>query len=372
MFGKEKIMKIDIKKQSPIIVLKSTDNTDSIKAVLNFYKQDKKILFLANKNTSFLKDSLEKLQHGMHNFETIYKQVQCMFLKSELGLLNKVHGQSSFIVEIESLLKDEQFSTLYFHRLDTLIECMSLHDCKYLISKIVNAARRNSKKVIFSINHKTTLGKTLESILSSVATQIYTIERDHNPTESKLILLNAKNDTYLVKSALDFYQKNTNILLLASQVTSSLKNNFKKLQKDLSNFDEIYAHINFMFLKDSWTILDNIYGKPFFTYEIQKLMKNQKFSTLYFHRLDMLFSSASEEDCIQLISDIRDFARYYQKKVLFSIDEKTEFGQILKPILLDIVDYENMIEEPKQEDTKIFSHVPVNLILQNKNRRISL
>ena len=207
MFGKEKIMKIDIKKLSQVIVLKSTDNTDSIKAVLNFYQQDQKILFLANSNTSFLKDSLEKLQCNMYNFETIYRDVSCIFLRGKLDILDTLYGKSSFIVEIENLLNDEQYSMLYFHRLDTIIDCAFAHDCEYLIAKIIDAARRNNKKIIFSINHKTTLGHMLDSILSSIATQTYTIEKDNTHIESQLILLNATNDTYLIKSALDLHQK---------------------------------------------------------------------------------------------------------------------------------------------------------------------
>ena len=130
-------------------------------------------------------------------------------------------------------------------------------------------------------------------------------------------------------------------------------------------FDDIYLNLSFMFLKDSWRELDKIYGKPFFIYEMQELMKNEKFSTLYFHRLDTIFDGASSEDCEQLIEDIRELARYYHKRVFFSINSKTKLGQILKPILENSVDYEHIIKK--------FTHTPVNLILsKNTNRRISL
>ncbi len=362
VFGKEKIMKI----QNQIILLKATDNTDAIKAVLNFQKEDEKILLLANQNTSFLKESLEKLQDNMHRFEEIYTHVRCMFLKQRLSILDKLHGKSSFINEIENLVGDVQFSTIYFHRLDALIDCVSQHECEFLVSKIVESGRRFNKKVIFSINNKTEIGQLLDAILSKVATQKYIIGEETNSNNNQLILLNATEDTKLIKSTLNLCQKDKGILFLADKVTLDLKDSFKTLQCEIHGFDEIYTRMSFRFLKDSWKMLDKIYGKVFFLYEMQEMMKDKRYSTLYFHRLDTIFYGASCEDCEQLISDIREFARYYQKKVLFSIDAKTEFGQVLNPILQDAVDYEEKIEK--------FRLKPANLILPmyNKNQRVSL
>jgi UDP-N-acetylglucosamine 2-epimerase len=120
-----------------------------------------------------------------------------------------------------------------------------------------------------------------------------------------------------------------------------------------------------------------MYGKPFFIYEIQNLMKENSFSTVYFHRLDNLFTGASSNDCKQLITDIRDFARYYNKKVIFSIDENTQLGEILLPILKDEVDYEHTIEESCDNCIKKALQEPVNLVLhaptlKPTNRKISL
>jgi hypothetical protein len=213
--------------------------------------------------------------------------------------------------------------------------------------------------------------------LADIVDTKYEIDDSDSYEHQQLILVNSTNNTKLLRSALSLHKEQKNLLLLSNSSTIFLRESFKSLQKEMTDFNKLYSNIRCMFLKDDWSVLDQMYGKPFFIYEIQNLMKENSFSTVYFHRLDNLFTGASSNDCKQLITDIRDFARYYNKKVIFSIDENTQLGEILLPILKDEVDYEHTIEESCDNCIKKALQEPVNLVLhaptlKPTNRKISL
>jgi hypothetical protein len=364
-------------KYNQITLLKSTNSTSLLHAVLKQAGKNNKIILFANKKSSFLKDSLEKLRANLIEFDSLYADIRCMFLKDSWDELNKQHNRSSFITDLETLCEDDSFSTLCFHRLDTLFDCVSKLDCELIIADIVKTAHHHDKKILFTINNKTELGNLLESILSDIVDTKYEIGEDDSYEQQQLILLNSSNNTKLIKSALSLHKEDKNILFLANENSIILRESFKKLQKEMTDFDKLYAGMKCMFLKHDWATLDKLYGKVFFIYEIQNLMKSRDFSTIYFHRVDNFFMGATSKDCTQIIIDIRDFARYYHKKVIFSIDENTKLGKKLLPILKNEVDYEYAVDGSCDNCIKKALQEPVNIVLhtstfKTKDRRISL
>jgi hypothetical protein len=365
-------------KYNHITLIKSTNNTALLHAVLKQVDKNKKTILFANNKSSFLKDSLEKLRRNLVEFDSLYINMRCMFLKENWDQLNKVDQEEpSFINELQRLCQDNDFATICFHRLDTFFTHISKQKCELVISEILKTAHKHDKKVLFTINNKTEIGKLLESILSDIVDIKYEIDDDQKYEHQQLILLNSSNNTKLLKSALSMHKEEKNLLLLSNSNTLFLRESFKIIQKEITDFDKLYSNIKCMFLKDDWTVLDKIYGKPFFIYEIQNLMKDENFSTIYFHRLDNFFTGVSSQECKQMITDIRDFARYYHKKVIFSIDENTELGKILISLLKHEVDYEHAIEESCDNCIKKALQEPVNIVLhtstfKTKDRRISL
>jgi hypothetical protein len=159
----------------------------------------------------------------------------------------------------------------------------------------------------------------------------------------QLVLLKSTDNSCLVEAALNFHQKvnvNEDILFLAHREESFLKESFESLKLTMSEFDGMYTKVRSMFLRDSWIVLDEMYGKSFFINEIQNIMKDEDCSTLCFYRLDTMFDSMTSRDCERLVSDIVESAKYYHKKVLFSINNQTKLGQVIENILINLIDIE--------------------------------
>jgi hypothetical protein len=347
-------------KCTQLILIKSVDNTDLIEAVFRFHQKDEKILLLANRNSSFLSGSFEQLHTKMKNFEYIYSHTNCMFLKEDTAVQKPTIGDNSFLDEIETFIRDSEYSFIYIHRLDTLLESLLPYECEYLISEISALAYKYSKKMIFSINDKTIQGRILNPLLSKVITQEYMISDQSGDEYKQVILLKSVNNTHLVKSALNLHQSDDEILFLSNTKQSSFSEIFKDLSENTRDFDELYPRISCMFLKKSWNSLDKLYGVNVFLIEIQEMMQSNKYASIYFHRLDTLFRGASQQDCEQMILKIKELSNYYHKKVIFSIDSKALFGRFLELILVEIVDFEQTDEMIIYKPANIITHKKVS------------
>jgi hypothetical protein len=78
-------------KYNQMTLIKSTNNTALLHAVLKQADKDKKIILFANKTSSFLKDSLEKLRLNLVEFDSLYAHMRCMFLKNSWDeLINNI------------------------------------------------------------------------------------------------------------------------------------------------------------------------------------------------------------------------------------------------------------------------------------------
>lgn len=158
---------------------------------------------------------------------------------------------------------------------------------------------------------------------------------------------------------------NDTMLFLSHKESSFVTDSMSHLRESMSDFSSIYPQMRFMFLKRSWSDLDKMYGKTFFINELQKMMKEEVFSTLYFHRADTFFDGCTKRDIERITADIIEVARYYHKVVVFSLAEHTRLGQIMDEVLYKEVDLEYLIQKDssgicqsrllksKKEDTNI-------------------
>jgi hypothetical protein len=74
-------------------------------------------------------------------------------------------------------------------------------------------------------------------------------------------------------------------------------------------------------------------------------MKEEEFSTLYFHRSDTFFDGCTQRDMERIFSDIIEIAQYYNKKIIFSLNEETRLGQVMNDILYGEVDVEYVLSK---------------------------
>ena len=173
----------------------------------------------------------------------------------------------------------------------------------------------------------------------------------------QLILIKSGDNSCLIESAIQVHNLSSdeNILFLSHKEVSFVQDSIKLLEKKIKHF----SNIRYMFLKQTWTVLDDMYGKTFFINEIQKMMKEEEFSTLYFHRADTFFEGCSKRDMERIIPDIIEIARYYHKVVIFSLGEETRLGRIIDEVLYKDVDVDYLVKRDKTGSCK-------NKILKSK------
>jgi len=164
-----------------------------------------------------------------------------------------------------------------------------------------------------------------------------------NITQKQFISLKSEDNNCLIEAAMKLYYED--MIFLSHKESSFVKNSFIKLKEYMEDFSSIYQQMRFMFLKESWSDLNDKYGKTFFINEIQKMMKEEKFSTLYFHRADTFFDGCTQRDMERIFSDIIEIAQYYNKKIIFSLNDQTRLGQIMNDILYGEVDVEYVLSK---------------------------
>jgi hypothetical protein len=165
-------------------------------------------------------------------------------------------------------------------------------------------------------------------------------------SSKQFILLKSEDNSCLIESAMRLHSKSykSNMLFLSQKELSFVKSSIELLKDSMPEFDDVYSQTRFMFLKLPWADLDEMYGKTFFINEIQKMMKEEEFSTLYFHRADTFFVGCTRRDMERIISDIVEIARYYQKDVIFSLGEANRLGKIIDDVLYKEADVEYFIK----------------------------
>ncbi len=163
----------------------------------------------------------------------------------------------------------------------------------------------------------------------------------------QFIFLKSEDNGCLIESAMKIHTQDSkeNMLFLSHKEVSFVQNSMNQLKDGMKGFASISTQMRFMFLKQSWTVLDEMYGKTFFINEIQKMMKEEEFSTLYFHRADTFFDGCSKRDIERIVSDIIEIARYYHKMVIFSLGEQTRLGKIMDEVLSQEVDLEYLVHK---------------------------
>ena len=150
--------------------------------------------------------------------------------------------------------------------------------------------------------------------------------------DDKIISLKSEDNSAFIKIVIE-QNKEQKMLFLSHKESSFVINSFKEIKNDNHKLSYTYPYIKFIFLKDNWSVLDASYGKTFFINEMQKMMKEEDFETLYFHRSDTFFEGSTKRDIERVISDIIEVSRYYHKKVIFSLNEKTALGKIIDDVL---------------------------------------
>jgi hypothetical protein len=163
-----------------------------------------------------------------------------------------------------------------------------------------------------------------------------------NTTQKQFISLKSEDNNCLIEAAMKLHREDSweDMIFLSHKESSFVKNSFINLKEHMEDFSAIYPQMRFMFLKESWSELNEKYGKTFFINEIQKMMKEEEFSTLYFHRTDTFFDGCNQRDMERIFSDIIEIGQYYNKKIIFSLNDQTRLGQIMNDILYGEVDVE--------------------------------
>jgi len=168
-----------------------------------------------------------------------------------------------------------------------------------------------------------------------------------NITQKQFISLKSDNNSCLIETAMRLHHEDSleDMIFLSHKESSFVKNSITNIKEYMEDFSKIYKQIRFMFLKESWSDLNDMYGKTFFINEIQKMMKEEEFSTLYFHRADTFFDGCTQRDIERICSDIIEIAQYYNKRIIFSLNDQTRLGQIMDDILYGEVDLEYVISK---------------------------
>ena len=81
------------------ILLKSEDNSCLIESAMRLHSKSYKsnMLFLSQKELSFVKSSIELLKDSMPEFDDVYSQTRFMFLKLPWADLDEMYGKTFFI-----------------------------------------------------------------------------------------------------------------------------------------------------------------------------------------------------------------------------------------------------------------------------------
>jgi len=171
----------------------------------------------------------------------------------------------------------------------------------------------------------------------------------NSQNQKQLMLIKSEDNSCLIELAMRFHNQYSgeNLLFLSHKEVSFVQDSIKELKGNMPEFDSAYEQVRFMFLKQSWDVLYKMYGKTFFINEIQKMIKEEQFSTLYFHRADTFFEGCSKRDIDRIVSDIVEIAKYYHKMVIFSLGERTRLGEIMDEVLYKEIDLEYFIKRDK-------------------------
>ncbi len=159
---------VDLKISNQIVLLKAKKSDCLIESAMKLhFNFDDKMLFFSHKDSSFIKDSFEMLKQNMSEFDEMYKNIRFMFLKESWSILDEMYGKAFFISEVQKLMKDEEITTFYFHRVDAYFEGSSVRDIERIAIDIIELANYYQKKIYFSLSEDTRLGKLIQEVLHS-------------------------------------------------------------------------------------------------------------------------------------------------------------------------------------------------------------
>ncbi len=168
-----------------------------------------------------------------------------------------------------------------------------------------------------------------------------------NNYQKRLILLKSEDNSCLIEAVYKFHytKESDRVLVLSHKEKSFIQDSIDQIKVNSAEYTTQLNSTRFMFLKDSWKTLDTMYGKTFFINEIQKIMKEEEFTILYFHRADTFFEGCSKRDLERIVTDLSEVARYYHKVVIFSLGEFTRLGKIMDEVFYKEIDVEYFISK---------------------------
>ena len=174
-------------------------------------------------------------------------------------------------------------------------------------------------------------------ITNTEISEVFTIDTDENRC-ALLFCLQLQHDL-----------NNAKMVFMTANSFELVHENIERVKPYISYADALIAKTKYLFLKDSWRNLENLYGTRALSNELSTLVEFSEHEIFFLHRIDLffdkMFNKELEDVLIGFIKDIR----YHHKKVIFSYNSKTATGKVFEEIFKQRRDISYHIEEDKSD-----------------------
>jgi len=139
------------------------------------------------------------------------------------------------------------------------------------------------------------------------------------------------------------------MLFLTANNFQLVHDNLERVKPYVHDFDTLHARTKYLFLKESWLTLNELYGARALSNELSSLVEQRDETLIFLHRIDLFFDKVFNKELEDvLIAFIKDI-RYHHKKVIFSYNSKTATGKAFEELFVDRRDISYHIEEDKSD-----------------------
>ncbi len=122
-------------------------------------------------------------------------------------------------------------------------------------------------------------------------------------------------------------------LFITGNRAQLVRDNLKIVSDYLEGFEHVHQNTSYLFLKESWSELHDRYGIQAFINELRTLTDNDTYDLFYFHRIDLFFDKAFNDEIEEAVLALIESVRYHHKKIFFSYNTQTVSGKSFERVL---------------------------------------
>ncbi len=126
-----------------------------------------KTLFMTANKPELVRSNLEVVKQYFEPFDRIHQNTTYLFLKETWTDMHERYGIQTFINELSTLVKKEEYDLYYFHRIDLFFDKLFTTEIEESVIALIESIRYHHKKIFFSYNTQTVSGKSFDKLLQN-------------------------------------------------------------------------------------------------------------------------------------------------------------------------------------------------------------